>query len=187
VSAIVAFVVVLVGFLADLANVLDFWDLKPGNSNNPAAIATATVPKTTHSTWVSFTYPRDGLKVPRCVEHATGTANRQPNEAIFIFVHSAAPKGLGKAFYLQNKAAFDSLNPNKWTADYLVIGDDSDANKAIRIMAVVSTGGATETLDALVKHNIDEEMILEELPEGARPAGKADVIRLPGNNCPSSK
>jgi hypothetical protein len=76
------------------------------------------------------------------------------------------------------------MNPKEWTADYLVIGDKTDANRTIRILTVVTTGEATKTLDALVRRNNDAEMILDTLPEHARPAGKADVIRLPEDNCP---
>jgi hypothetical protein len=51
---------------------------------------------------ISLAYPHDDLRVPRCLT-ASGTASRPLNkaasEAVFIFVHSAAPKGLGKAFY----------------------------------------------------------------------------------------
>lgn len=94
-------------------------------------------------------------------------------------------KGLGKAFYLQNRAAFDQLDSKKWTADYIVVGDATDEGRTIRIMAVISKGPATETLDTLVRRNDEKQMELEELPEGAKPAGKADVIRLPGDNCES--
>lgn len=82
----------LIAVLSNVAGILNAVGLTPGDDHQSPDPTDRAVTQVTRPSTVSFTYPHDGLKVPRCLD-ARGTADLDPGEAVFIFV-----EGVGQGF-----------------------------------------------------------------------------------------